>query len=171
MLAANNHYWIRNIAFYLGSVSFIYQTNPASNALKPASKIWRKQSEGLVMTTKGSKDLAGAKRLHLLVAIAYGKGVILAEPYEKMNADFFSDFIRRIFPTLSEIAGAELKEEKLFLMDNDPSQTSAKAKAAWSELGYTMQEVPPWSRDLNPIENLFHLVRKRLCQEAIDKNV
>ena len=107
MLAANNHYWIRNIAFYLGSVSFIYQTNPASNALTPASKIWRKQSEGLVMTTKGSKDLAGAKRLHLLVAIAYGKGVILAEPYEKMNADFFSDFIRRIFPTLSEIAGAD----------------------------------------------------------------
>ena len=171
MLAANDHYWTRNIAFYLDGVSFIYKTNPASDALKPASKIWRKRSEGLVMTTKGSKDLAGGKRLHLLVAIAYGKGVILAEPYEKMNADFFSDFIRRIFPTLFEIAGAEEREEKLFLMDNDPSQTSAKAKAAWSELGYTMQKIPPRSPDLNPIENLFHLVRKRLRQEAIDKNI
>ena len=110
------------------------KTNPASNALKPASKIWHKRSEGLVMTTKGSKDLAGGKRLHQLVAIAYGEGVILAEPYEKMNADFFSDFNQRIFPTLFEIAGAEEREEKLFLMDNDPSQTSAKAKAAWSEL-------------------------------------
>ncbi len=61
-----------------------------SVATKPKNRIWQKESEGLVMTTKGSKDLAGGKRLHLIVVISYGKGVILAEPYEKMNAEFFA---------------------------------------------------------------------------------
>ena len=32
-----------------------------------------------------------------MVAIAHGKGVILNEPYEKMNAQFFANFIRQHF--------------------------------------------------------------------------
>ena len=56
-------------------------------------------------------------------------------------------------------------------MDNDPSQTSAKARAVFAELGYTMQKIPPRSPDLNPIENVFHLVRKRLQREAREKNI
>ena len=94
--------------------------------------MWRKRSEGLAVTTKGSKDLAGGKRLHLLVAISYNKGVIVAEPYEKMNSEFFSSFIRRHFPTLFEVAGKGDSERKIFLMDNDPSQMSAKARAVFA---------------------------------------
>ena len=45
-----------------------------SDVLKPKNRVWRKRGEGLSLTTKGSKDLAGGKRLHLLVAIAHGKG-------------------------------------------------------------------------------------------------
>ena len=88
MVSTSVDYWTEKVAFYLDGVSFVYKTNPASDALKPRSKVWRKRSEGLVVTTKGSKDLAGGKRLHLLVAISYGQGVIMAEPYEKMNSEF-----------------------------------------------------------------------------------
>ena len=56
-------------------------------------------------------------------------------------------------------------------MDNDPSQMSAKARAVFAELGYTMQKIPPRSPGLNPIENVFHLVRKRLQREAREKNI
>ena len=47
--------------------------------------MWRRKSEGLQITGKGSKDLAGGKRLHIIVSIAYGKGVILKEPYKKLQ--------------------------------------------------------------------------------------
>lgn len=40
---------------------------------------------------KGSKDLAGGGTLHLTVAMAYGKGVILAEDYQKMSGCYFAD--------------------------------------------------------------------------------
>ena len=79
-----------------------------------------------------------------------------------MNAEVFAQFIRRYFANLFEIAGKEEDDRKIFVMDNDPSQTSAKARAVLTEMGYTMQKIPPRSPDLNPIENIFHLVRKRL---------
>ena len=34
---------------------------------------------------------------HLIVAIAYGKGVVLKEVYEKMDGQFFAQFIRTHF--------------------------------------------------------------------------
>ena len=40
-------------------------------------------------------------------------------------------------------------------MDNDSSQTSAKAMDTIADMGYTMQKIPARSPDLNPIENVF----------------
>ena len=93
-------YWSKHVAFYLDGVSFIFKGNPMSDAVKPKGRVWRKKGEGLTITTKGSKDLAGGRRLHLIVVISYGKGVIFAELYEKMTAEFFAGFVRRNFPTL-----------------------------------------------------------------------
>ena len=93
-------YWTKDIAFYLDGVSFVYKGNPLSDVVKPKSRIWRKRQEGLQITTKGSKDLAGGRRLQLIVAIAYGRGVICAEPYERMSGKYFARFIRRNFPIL-----------------------------------------------------------------------
>ena len=73
-------YWTSDVASYLDGISFVYKSNPMSDILKPKNRVWRKRGEGLSLTTKGSKDLAGGKRLHLLVAIPHGKGVICAEP-------------------------------------------------------------------------------------------
>ena len=88
-----------------------------SDALKPKTHVWRKRGEGLLITTKGSKELAGGRRLHLLVAIAYGKGVICAETY----GPYFARFIRRQFPTLFDITGKQSNNTpKLFVMDNVP---------------------------------------------------
>ena len=129
-LKKEDDYWTKEIAFYLDGVSFVYKGNPLSDVIKPKGRIWRKRSEGLQLSTKGSKELAGGKRLYLLVAISCGHGVICAEPYEKMSGAYFARFIRRKFPNLFEIAGKGEKDSLVFLMDNDPSQTSAKAKRA-----------------------------------------
>ena len=82
-LKKEDDYWTKEIAFYLDGVSFVYKGNPLSDVIKPKGRIWRKRSEGLQLSTKGNKELAGGKRLHLLVAISYGHGVICAEPYKK----------------------------------------------------------------------------------------
>ena len=140
--------------------------------IKPKGRILRKRiSEGLQFSTKGSKELAGGKRLHLLVAISYGHGVICAEPYEKMSGAYFERLIRRKFPILFEIAGKGEKDSLLFVMDNDPLQTSAKAKRALRSARANMHVIPARSPDLNPIENLFNMARKQINAEVKEKNI
>ena len=63
MCAKSAYYWTKDVAFNLGGVSFIFKGNSMSDAVKPKSKVWQKLSEGLILTTKGSKYLARAKRL------------------------------------------------------------------------------------------------------------
>ena len=58
-----------DIAFYLDGVSFVHRQNPLQAAATAKSRIKRKKNEGLQFTGKGSKDLAGGPRLHLIVAI------------------------------------------------------------------------------------------------------
>ena len=81
-------YYTNHVAFYLDAVSFVHKNDPRKAAIQPKSRVWRKKGEGLAITAKGSKTLAGGRRLHVLAAIAWGKGIILSKVYDKMNGDF-----------------------------------------------------------------------------------
>ena len=107
------------------------------------------------------------------MAIACGNGFICAETYEKMDGPYFARFIRHQFPTLFDITGKQSNSNtpKLFVMDNDPSQMSAVAKKALHSIGATMQVIPARSPDVNPIENLFNVVRKNIEAEILQKNI
>lgn len=70
-------FFTQHIAFYLDGVSFVHKYNPMNEAEKLKARIWRKKGEGLNVTAKGTKELTGGRRLHLMVAVAYGKGVML----------------------------------------------------------------------------------------------
>ena len=71
-----------------------HKYNPRSGANINRWRVWRQKGEGLKLRTKGSKDSAGGRRLHVLAAIAYKKGVVLAVPHENMNGTFFAQFIK-----------------------------------------------------------------------------
>ena len=162
-------FWTKDVAFYLDAVSFVHKSNPLSKATQPKSRVWRQKSEGLKVTAKGSKDLAGGKRLHVLVAISYGNSVILRQVYDSMNSKFFASFVKEQLPLCFEKAGNPTK--RIFIQDNDPSQMSKAAKLALREIGADFHKIPARSPDLNAIENCFHIVKKLLEEEAIEKNI
>jgi hypothetical protein len=128
------NFYTDHIAFYLDGVSFIHKYNPMKDACQTTARVWRKRGEGFAFTARGSKDLAGGRRFHLIVAIAKGKGIILKEPYEKMTGDFFAGFIRQYFNITYARAGPKFNSGRLFVMDNDPSQTSKKSMQALSDI-------------------------------------
>jgi len=162
-------FWSKDIAFYLDGVSFIYKRNPLGEAMRPRARVWRKLNEGLKVTAKGSKDLAGGKRLHLIVVISHSAGVVFVEDYEKMNGQYFASFIRRNF---DECFSRSMKgPTRLFVMDNDPSQNSILAKSELIKQNAELWVIPPRSPDINAIENVFHLVKKRLMSDAITYNI
>ena len=153
----------------MDGVSFVHKYNPQSGAVSNRARVWRKKEEGLQETAKGCKQLAGGRRVHLIVAIAYSKGVILKVPYEKMNGTFFAAFVREHLNITFAKAGSKTNGRRLFIMDNDPSQRSRAAQMALEDMESEFQEIPPRSPDLNPIENIFHLVKRYLQIEAILK--
>ena len=146
----NKSFWKDEVAFYLDGVSFVF---------KHVRR--RKMSEGLLVTGKGSKELAGGKRLRIIVAITYGKGVVLKVPYENMNGNFFAEFIGKHFIVVLQSSDVE-NDRRLFLMDNDPSQTSKAVRKAMEKIEAEFHNIPARSLDLNSIENVFHLVKKSL---------
>lgn len=163
--------WTNVIAFYLDGTGFVYKRNPLDQARAPKGRIWRKKCEGLEpgCTAKGSKAGTGGKVLKIMVAISYGKGVIVAEPYEKMNGDYFANFIERNFDRMFERANKDVR--RLWLQDGDPCQNSKIAKTAMQTKNAELLKLPPRSPDLNPIENLFNNVGQRLKEDALKRQI
>ena len=160
------------MSFYLDGVGFTHKYNPHDQLLAPRTMAWRKPSDGLShnQTSKGSHEGSGGRTANFFVAIAHNKGVILAEQYEgHLNGHKFGDFVREQFPTLFE--NSCNKKGKLFLQDGDPSKNSRIAKLAMSAVGARKFTIPARSPDLNPIENVFHNVKRQLQDDALSKQI
>ena len=97
LLQTSPDFFTNHIAFYLDGVSFVHKYNPFNVAMQTKTRVWRRRGEGLNITAKGSKELAGRIRLHLMVAIGFGGGVILREPYDKIYGAFFANFLKEHF--------------------------------------------------------------------------
>ena len=163
--------WTDQINFYLDGVSFYYKRNPADQAKAPRGRVWRKSSEGLELgcTAKGSKEGSGTtKVVKLIVAISYDKGVIDCEQYDTMNGAYFKSYVKRKFPELFDKAA---KLGRLWIQDGDPNQNCAACRAEFQRLDAQLLPIPPRNPDLNPIENIFNSVRRKLSRQAIEKNI
>ena len=56
-------------------------------------------------------------------------------------------------------------------MDNDLCQTSKKSLHALSEIETELHCIPARSPDLNPIEHIFHLIKKKLAKHALNLQI
>ena len=88
VLSKELQFYTEHLAFYLDGVSFICKNDPRKAAMQPKSRVWCKTGERLSITAKGNKSLAVGKRLHVIVAVAWRRGVMLMEDYEKMDGTF-----------------------------------------------------------------------------------
>lgn len=158
--------WTEGIGFYLDGVNFVYKTKPNEQTFAPRKKVWRKKTEGLRhgCVAKGRKEGTGSNVVKLMVAVVYRKGVIICEEYDKLNGQYFADFVQRNF--INMFGAADKDNARYFLQDGDPSQNSNVAKEALKKVKAEIFAIPPRSPDLNPIENVFHLVNKKLRQSA-----
>ena len=165
-------FWSDKVLLYLDGVSFVYKSNPYKEAVSAQGKVYRRKNEGLRVTAKGTKNLAGGRRIHFLVGISSGSGVVLLEEYTKMQGHYFAKFVQNtLHCRLLQLAEMKGREELIFIMDNDPCQTSKVALDAIEECGLQFLNIPPRSPDINPIENVFHIVKVALKKEAMEQKI
>lgn len=123
--------------------------------------------EGLKFTPKGCKDLAGGRRLKLIVAIAYGKGMVLKEAYEKWMGGFFHSLIGKILT--SRLGQKEMGND--FSWWTMIPVNGATSQRVLENIEAELHEIPARSPHINFIESIFHLLRMDLEGEAIFENV
>ena len=133
---------------------------------------WKKRKEGLSLncTARAKKVGCRGKMAHFTVPIAYNRGVVLCEQYhEPFTWEYFTNFIRAHFD--DTFSNTQNPSHKLFLQDGDPHQNSKKAKKAMEKIGAQLFTISLDSSDVNPIENLFHLVQKRWNVQALYESI
>ena len=165
-----NEFWRTGISFYLDGKGFQYKSNPYDQARAPGAREWRKRGEGLKIhcTAKGKKE--GCINVNFMVAISYGKGVVLCEQYDgTITGKKFATIVHSSFPKAFE--NSSNPKAKRFLMDGCPRQNSKIAMHAIEKVGGLVFKIPPRSPDLNPIENFFHSLTVRLNNDAIKKQI
>ena len=163
-------FWTKGISFYLDATGFEYKRNPMDQARAPGAREWRLINEGtkLGCTSKGKKE--GTTQAKFMVAISYKCGVVLCEQLTKrMNGKSFAKLVCDHFPLAFSIS-INPKSKRL-LQDGCPVQNSKKAKRAFDRIGAHLFCIPARSPDINPIENLFHLVGRKLKQQALVKKI
>ena len=147
---------------------FTYKTNPCKEAASSKAREWRRSNEGLNpgCTAKGKKE--GSKQAHFIAAISDGKGFICCVQYHgKMCGKLFEDFVKDNFEEVFEKSSNP--RAKRFLHDGCPSQNSKVTKRAINGTSAKIFAIPARSPDLNPIENIFHLTKRKLQGDALDK--
>ena len=149
----------------------MHKRNPKRNARTSRTRMWKKKGESVhkKCTAKGKKEGTGGSTAKFMVAITYGKGIIKCHQYnENINGERFAEFITEKFADMFQSSANP--SGRLFLHDVDPSQNSALAKEAMDKVNCRVFKIPARSQDLNPIENIFHLVGKQLKKDAQEKN-
>ena len=163
-------FWRRGISCYFDGTGFVYKSNPMDQATAPQAREWRRKNEGLRpgCTARGRKE--GVRQARFMVAIAYNRGVIMCEQYfGRINGEKMAEIANQHFPTMFERSASP--RAKRFLQDGCPAQNSVATLRAYETMGATVFRILPRSPDLNPIENVFHLVNMEICRDTIENNI
>ena len=163
-------FWRTGISFYLDGKGFQYKSNPNDQARAPQARQWIKRGEGLKFrcTAKGKKE--GGINVNFMVAISYGKGVVLCEQWGgPINGDKFAAIVRCCFK--KAFRNSANPKAKRVLMDGCPHQNSKTAMYPIDRMDGKFFKIPARSQDLSPIENFFNSVTIKLNNDAIDKKI
>ena len=154
---------------YVDGVGFEYKSNPYEHAKSLGAREWRMEGEGLNIncTAKGAKE--GKTNCQFMVGMTFREGVVLCVPLTRcISGEYFAQIMKN---DVKDALVRSKKKSKRILQDGDPSQNSKKAKDELFHQNIRLFPIPARSPDLNPIENLFNQVRRKIKEDSLSKQL
>lgn len=98
-------------------------------------------------------------------AFAYGARTALVPMNGDPQAPKGGVSARSYYVVLSEHLPTILNENSIFMHDNAPIHTAGLIKGLFEEMGVKVMDQPPYSPDLNPIENLQSILKQHIYRK------
>jgi transposase len=133
--------------------------------------VWKKAGEGLSdRLVQGTVKFGGG--ILMLWGCMLWEGPGFATKIDgRMDADLYVSILEDELQATLEYYGKDV-EEVVFQQDNDPKHKSKKATNWFKDNGFIVMVWPPQSADLNPIEHIWHHLKKKLGEyETAPKSI
>jgi hypothetical protein len=142
-------------------------------------RIWRRKGEEMKMECivprfKGQRVAimvwACFSLHHLSEMVVYPKGGIGSKEYLQTLDDALLPFIEQLFPETDDgdTIAVISPDAYIFMQDNAPCHSSKLCQKYFKEKQLSLMEWPPYSPDLNPIENLWSDFKTRFHKRFTD---
>jgi transposase len=129
----------------------VFVDESGANLAMGRSHAWVKRGEVVV----DPRPMNWGNNLTLIGAIRADRWLTLSTDWHAANAERFVGWVaRRLAP--------KLRAGDIVIMDNLGAHKDARVRQLIEQCGATLEFLPPYSYDLNPIESAWALIKKRI---------